>query len=381
MSLAFVINNFRDNSFKSGGEKVFYELLKRASDNGHNTHLFCVQYNGKTNQEFFNEKTPITYLKAKSKDFKNPEKVEKLYKKLQNQLKENHFDHIISENITPPIGVSFIQGHSALKYSQIIKNPISKFIFKIKKSSLIKYQNKWLNQNNNQIIVPSNILKNELLENFKLDKNNIHVLYPCIDLPKTEINIDFNDVINKNREIVFGISALNFTYKGGYTFIKALHILKKQGYSFKAKILNDKYYKKNTNIKLIWLINKYKLQRNIEFLPRQNDMKNFYESIDCLIMPSLIETFGLVALEAMSFKRPCITSSVSGASEILKEGENGFVFNSDKNASENLAEKMKILIETPTLLKNLSSNSYQTAKKMNWNDFYMEFTNIILKNK
>lgn len=371
MNLAFVINNFRDKEFKSGGERVFYELLIRALNDGHNVQLFCANYNDFGEEKSLESKISITYLNAKSKDFKKPRKIEKIFNELRNELKNKNFDHVICENIAPYLDISIIQGHSSLKYLETEKNLFAKLLFKIKKNSMIKYQKKWLKENKGKIIVPSNILKNELSENFKIDKNNIHVIYPGIDFSDKNIKTDFN------KNIVFGIAALNFTYKGGYILLGALHILKKQGYNPKIKIINDKYYKKINNPLILWQIIRFNLWENIEFISRQNDMSDFYNSIDCLIMPSLIETFGLVALEAMSYKRPCIVSSVSGASEIIKDGENGFIFDFDKNKAKNLAQKMQILLDNPEILTDLSNNAFKSIQKMNWSNFYQAFTEIL----
>ena len=44
--LAFVINVFREDEFRSGGEKLFYELVNRATQEGHRVDLYCTTYLG-----------------------------------------------------------------------------------------------------------------------------------------------------------------------------------------------------------------------------------------------------------------------------------------------------------------------------------------------
>ena len=105
-------------------------------------------------------------------------------------------------------------------------------------------------------------------------------------------------------------------------------------------------------------------------------MNNFYESIDCVVMPSLLETFGLVATEAMSYKKPAITSSYCGVSEIIADSKEGFVFN--KNNHENLAEKMENFLNNSVSYEIISESAYETAVKLNWHSFYERFKSLFL---
>lgn len=52
-------------------------------------------------------------------------------------------------------------------------------------------------------------------------------------------------------------------------------------------------------------------------------MPQFWNSVDICVVPSLIEPFGLVALEALACSVPVIASAVGGLKEIVVEGECG----------------------------------------------------------
>jgi glycosyltransferase involved in cell wall biosynthesis len=95
-------------------------------------------------------------------------------------------------------------------------------------------------------------------------------------------------------------------------------------------------------------------------------MSNYYNSVDIVAVPSLLETFGLVVLEAMANKRIPIVSTYAGASEIIKDGENGFVFDISSKSHINLAEKLEFIINRPQLMTNMAENCYQTAKNFSW---------------
>jgi alpha-maltose-1-phosphate synthase len=64
-----------------------------------------------------------------------------------------------------------------------------------------------------------------------------------------------------------------------------------------------------------------------------------YQSAHVFVLPSSSETFGLVLLEAWAAGCPVIASATSGAKQIVRDGENGFLF--PINDSRGLLDAMK----------------------------------------
>jgi len=59
---------------------------------------------------------------------------------------------------------------------------------------------------------------------------------------------------------------------------------------------------------------------------KPNDqMPNYYNSADLVVLPSLIEATSISGLEAMACGKPLVCSSVGGLTEIIKDGYNGFL--------------------------------------------------------
>jgi N-acetyl-alpha-D-glucosaminyl L-malate synthase BshA len=65
---------------------------------------------------------------------------------------------------------------------------------------------------------------------------------------------------------------------------------------------------------------------NILFLGKQNALAQFLSLADLLLLPSETESFGLVALEALSCQVPVIATRVGGLPELIKDGETGYLF-------------------------------------------------------
>lgn len=94
---------------------------------------------------------------------------------------------------------------------------------------------------------------------------------------------------------------------------------------------------------------KNKAKDNILFKGQvlNENLKEYFEDNDFLLLPSTSETWGLVAEEALYFGMPVIVSSCCGVSELVKEGLNGYVIDL------NNAEKLKDII------LDINNNSYQ----------------------
>ena len=65
----------------------------------------------------------------------------------------------------------------------------------------------------------------------------------------------------------------------------------------------------------------------------------------------------MVVLEAMVFGKPILCSKWAGASELVIDGENGYVF--DPHDPEALAEIMKRFINEPKLVASMGRKSQQ----------------------
>lgn len=69
-------------------------------------------------------------------------------------------------------------------------------------------------------------------------------------------------------------------------------------------------------------------ESRIEFLGRvpYEAMPDLYHAADAVVLPSYLESYPLVALEAMACGTPLIASDVGGVSEIVHDGETGWLF-------------------------------------------------------
>jgi len=122
----------------------------------------------------------------------------------------------------------------------------------------------------------------------------------------------------------------------------------------KLKIAGDGMLKKQLTEKI------QTLKSNIELLGFVQDVNTLLIESDLFILPSSFESFPLSILEAMGHSLPVIATNTGGISEMIEDGENGFILD---YGSENLSKHMKFLIENRKVLKEMSRKSYNRMDK------------------
>lgn len=90
----------------------------------------------------------------------------------------------------------------------------------------------------------------------------------------------------------------------------------------------------------------------IHFIGKVTDRQKFYSSINALVVPSYNESWGLVALEAMSCGIPIIITCESGLTDYLTDRINSLII--DPNDIGAIESAMKELMYNRTLYKQLS---------------------------
>ena len=73
------------------------------------------------------------------------------------------------------------------------------------------------------------------------------------------------------------------------------------------------------------LAHELKVADHVSFLGKQNHVEQLIPLADVLLLPSQLESFGLVALEAMACGVPPVATRVGGVSELVTHGFDGFL--------------------------------------------------------
>lgn len=108
------------------------------------------------------------------------------------------------------------------------------------------------------------------------------------------------------------------------------------------------------------------LSSKVIFLGKQRDVTTLYSLADLLLIPSEKESFGLVAIEAMSSGVPVIASNAGGLPEVIDHGKTGFL--SPVGDVSDMAKNALRLLQDPTMYQLFSVQAVEKVKK----EFAME---------
>lgn len=166
--------------------------------------------------------------------------------------------------------------------------------------------------------------------------------------------------------------------KGVQYLLKALMLLKKEGFCPTLKIVGGGVYKH----KLMSLVKENELSSQVVFTGyiSQEELLKSYLHTRCVVVPSLYEgTPNRVVIEALALGKPVITTSIPGMEAISSEGL-GFV--APPRDSKALADAIRnVLILSDDKLRNLGLETKKFVEQYDWscvinkiislyNDFY-----------
>jgi glycosyltransferase involved in cell wall biosynthesis len=85
---------------------------------------------------------------------------------------------------------------------------------------------------------------------------------------------------------------------------------------------------------------------------------------DAVIIPSTYEGFGIFILEALAARKPVVATRTGVASEVIRNGENGFLVNPGDLGD--LTEKLAYLLGDDRLSREMSNRSQENIKAFDW---------------
>ena len=102
---------------------------------------------------------------------------------------------------------------------------------------------------------------------------------------------------------------------------------------------------------------------NVVFVGRipQSELPCFYVACDMFIIPSVIEAFGLVTIEAMACGKPVIGTDVGGIADIIVDGVNGFLVRPKDPAA--LAQKIILLLNNSKLREKMGETGREIVER------------------
>ena len=292
-----------------------------------------------------NKLKSIYRLIADSKKYYSKRKINESFLRL---IEKKKFDLIYTNTSTIDIGYKLSKllgiphvwhvrefGEEDFGFKSIVSNKYKKECFK----------------NSDAIITISQALRDKY-SSF-VDKNRLYLVYNGFDISKLYCAPRQHELKKKINVLVTGQVC---EAKGQEQAIIAVNRLKDEGYPIKLFVAGDvdKTYVND--------IFSNKIDKDcIEILGRVNNMYELRKNMDIELVCSRCEAFGRVTIEAMLHGIPVIGANSGGTMDLINDGINGILYESQN--SNDLAEKIEKLIKNETLYDNIVNNAHIFSAK------------------
>jgi glycosyltransferase involved in cell wall biosynthesis len=215
------------------------------------------------------------------------------------------------------------------------------------------YKKKLLSYKSDEIIAVSNAIKFHLIKNFNLNTSNITFISNFVDVKEIEITKGKEEVfselgLKKGTEIIGYFGRLDINEKGVDILLDAFEKVSQDNNSVVLILAGDGVDAKE--------LKEIAVRRRLSalFLGNVDNIWNYMNVCDMVVLPSRVEPFNLVMIEAGLLNKPLIGSDVGGIAETIEDNVTGFLFKKE-NVNE-LSDRITTLLADKNLMFKLGSN-------------------------
>jgi len=217
-----------------------------------------------------------------------------------------------------------------------------------------------------------------LIDEYCIPRSKIKIIYPGVNqtlfTPSDGARTPLKMKRRKGERIFLYVGRID-PVKGLMSVIDALSLLKRDDASLygllKLVIIGggrkDKELRQNKEYdRLQGAIKRDNLNGKIIFLgsKKQNQLRRYYSASDALVVPSLYESFGLVAVEALACGTPVIVSKIGELESLVRERKNGFTFHPNDSAS--LADSIRHFFSQEIIIEDKQKIRNDVLKRFSW---------------
>jgi UDP-glucose:(heptosyl)LPS alpha-1,3-glucosyltransferase len=257
---------------------------------------------------------------------------------------------------------------SNIRKLQAIRNPFARWLKFAALLATPKYHARaWIESapfrmNKRPVIIAiSDMVRNDMAEYFRLNKDEIRLVYNGIDPSRfRSATNDRRDELRKSlgfdNEVLFLFMSYDFRKKGLSYLVEAAGRLRDRVGAGRFGVVA---VGNQPSPPLQRLVHKLKLNEIVVFPGATREPEAYYRACDVFVLPTFYDACSLVVFEAMAAGLPAITTESNGAAGIIHEGVDGAVLHNARNIDE-MADAMGRLLQ-PELLKSASEAARQTA--------------------
>lgn len=159
---------------------------------------------------------------------------------------------------------------------------------------------------------------------------------------------------------VIGIVGDVVPYKGHIFLFRALPELVRRFPGLRVIVVGRFHRKEACTRKLRRFQLENGLERHVRWIGRRDNMHMVLSGVDVVAVPSLVESMGMVAVEAMSAGRPVVAARTGGLTDLVFHEENGLLV--PPADPHSLADALTRLLSDDKLSKELADNGREWVR-------------------
>jgi glycosyltransferase involved in cell wall biosynthesis len=366
--MRILVVNWQDitHPLSGGAEVHLHSIFSRIARRGHDVTLFCSSYPGAKREEvidgiriirrggrqLFNYRVPLAYFL---------------------RFRREHFDVIVDDMnkipfFTPLYVREPIVGIVHHLFGRSIfaeTNPlVGAYVYLMECAALFFYRT---------FRIPFFVVSPSTHEEMRargFQPEDLYTVYNCVDH-----ELHRPDPSRRTPAPLVGYFGRLKKYKGVDQFLRALALVRETHPHLRGVIVGDG----DDRARLEGIAATLGVQDAVEFtgyVPQQRKVELLQE-MWFGVTTSSKEGWGLTVLESNACGTAVIASNVPGLRDAVKDGETGLLYT--HGDVEDLAAKMRLLLDDAALRARLTANAVAWAGKFNWEDAATETTEVIRK--
>ena len=215
----------------------------------------------------------------------------------------------------------------------------------------------WIIKKSDFVVACSKQFLREATQTFPIIGKKAGVIYPGVDLKEFDNKKSFT-VLNRPTSQRYILSVANLEkWKGLDVLIRAFKAVAEEVSGVILLIAGDGPERNN----LVDLAAKLGMSSRIVFAGSvgHDEIVPLFQNCEFFVLPSRVEPFGIVFLEAFACRKAVIGTNVGGIPEFVKHYYNGLLIDCDN--VDGLRDGMKLLLKDQALREKLASNGYTTV--------------------
>lgn len=180
----------------------------------------------------------------------------------------------------------------------------------------------------------------------------------------------------KPADYVIGIIGKLYPEKGQQEVVESISLVRKNLPEAKLLVVGEIKDTEYFN-RMQQYISSTGLEGHVRFTGYQQDIYAVLTLLDLLVVASCVESFGRVAVEAMSVKTPVLAVRKGATSEIISAGETGFLV--DSPAPAVLAEAILSIRENPEQTRKVVEEGFRIVREKYTVGIQMKKTEAVIR--